>query len=581
MADKIDPKKPNGVKPAGSSEGQPAAQPVAIAKFNYKVYFIFAGVLFIIICVFFGMIIAKNASDAERMRVQKIAEQRAEEARIAKENQLREEQEAKERAAKVQEEKWTKALSSRDEAVKNPALINVAIANLTSVKTSMPGTDYEKKASAEIANLHDLRKKTIEKIISDLEVKTGELVKNKEFEDAAAIYKDYSGALAQETAEERLRIAEKHLASARAIAEDQKKFNESKIELLKSISGMLVKNKASESLAAYNDFIGRNQSGKLDDIAPVKTMLETMQSPEKFILENCKSDVGGKITVKMDGAFTTAEISRIKEESVYVKRPVGTAMMETKISLANLSPEEKIKRSDKMDKASRAVFSAVMEVETGNYENAEKALEPGGILTEYLAEKIKGLKKEIEDKKAVEIAKLSVKEDPAPKEFVFTPQHITIKVDANTKNTNRQTLIGDVYVIQDISMKVSLTNTAATDFTGYKVEAYVVGDNTSDKHICQILMLEKKDLSIKKKETVELDMKGNTEFNKMNVNKYGAEYGGYMIIIKDKSDKIFSVKTNKPALQKLLDKIVKMDELFEFDDRTGEERTGPPPPVRR
>lgn len=95
------------------------------------------------------------------------------------------------------------------------------------------------------------------------------------------------------------------------------------------------------------------------------------------------------------------------------------------------------------------------------------------------------------------------------------------------------------------------------------------------------MAIEKKDLTLKKNESLELDVKANTEFNKLSVSKYGAEYSGYLIVIKDKTGKIFMLKANKSAFQKIADKIMKMTEASEFDDRTGEERKGVQAPPKR
>ncbi|HCE45572.1 MAG TPA: hypothetical protein DET40_18685 [Lentisphaeria bacterium] len=522
-----------------------------------------------------------SSRKAEAARLTRIENERISAQKLAKEQALKAEQEKNEAIAKIQKESWEKAIGLKDAAINDPAQINSAITKMNEIKSSMPGTEYEKKADAEILSLQAAKQKAIDKVLADLTKKAEEPAGRKDFEAAADIFKNYSGPLSQETNEERLQTAEKHLASAREAIESKKEFQQAKNELLKSISSLIIKNKAADALASYNDFKTKYATEKTDDIGIVKNILETIQAPDKYILESCRSDIGKKIIAKTDGPYESVEISRIKDDNIYVKKAMGTATMETKISLANISPEEKVKRSDKMDKASRAVFVAVIETELGNYDNAEKALEPNGLLTEHLSVLIKERKKEIEDKKAADANRPIAKEDSTPKEFVVGPQHINIKADANTKNTSRETLLGDIYMLQDIVLKVSVSSSAPVDFTGNKIEIYVLGENTADKHICQVLAVEKKDLNLKKKETLDLDVKAASEFNKLNVNKYGAEYCGYFIVIKDKGGKVFAVKTNKAPFQKLTEKILKMDESYEFDDRTGEEMKGVPPPRRR
>ena len=332
----------NGKNGKPKAEPEAKAAPVAeVIKSNMKLYMISAGALLLVICLFFGMIIIHNHNEAEAERLRKIAEKRAEEERISKEKLEKERQEEIERKARELEEKWQKVLASKQEAMKNPALITTAITNFKAIKSSMSGTEYAKKADAEITELEAFRKKTIDQILADLDAKTAELVKNKEFEKAADIYKGYSGPLVQETVEARLKTAEKLIASAQAIADAQKQFQNSKVELLRNITGMIIKNKIADAISSYTEFTTKNSGEKLEDIIPVKKILDTIQAPEKSFLESCKGDIGGKVTVKMDGPFETVEISRIKEDIVYVKKAMGATTIETKINLANLSPKRR------------------------------------------------------------------------------------------------------------------------------------------------------------------------------------------------------------------------------------------------
>ncbi|MFA6566956.1 MAG: hypothetical protein WCS96_01970 [Victivallales bacterium] len=528
-----------------------------------------------------GVSMYLNSQKAEAARVMKVENDRIAAEKLAKERALKAEQERQEVIEEIRKEAWGRAVAARDEAMIKPEIISSAITRFNEIRDSLKGTDYEKKADIEIASLEAARKKAVEQTIAGLVKKASELASKKDFEAAADVFRNYSGPLARETGEERLKIAETYLASSRDMIEKGRKFRQTKNEFLKNISSLILKNKISNALEAYDEFTSKYAAEKIDGLATVKGILDTVQHNDKFLLESCRNNVGRKIVAKVGGPYESVEISRIKDDSIYVKKLLGTATMETKIGVGSLSPKEKIKRSDRMDNASRAVFTAMIEVELGNYENAEKALEPGGLLSESLAEAIRGMKREMEDKKSAETTKMNVKEDSTAKGFVIASQHITIKADANAKNTSKGKL-REANTIQDISLNVSLSNTAPADFTNNKIEIYLLGESTAENHICQVLAVEKKDLSLKKNESLDIEIKANSEFNKLSFCKYGAEYCGYLIVIKDKTGKIFTVKTNRPAFQKFADKIVKMSESSEFDERTGEERKGvPPPPVKR
>jgi uncharacterized membrane protein len=531
--------------------------------------------LILIICITMYL----NSQKAEVARLAKNENAKVAAEKLAKEEALKLQQEKQEAIEETRKEAWDNVIAFRDEAMKNPEFLSSTITKFHEIKKSLKGTDYEGKADIEIASLEAARKKAVALVVADLVKKASVPADKKDFKAASDIFRNYSGFLAEETNEERVKIAETYLASARDMIEEEKQFQQKKNELLKSISSMIIRNKVSDASDAYNEFTSKYSAEEIDDIATVKSILQTIQNPDRFLLESCRNDVGKKITVKTDGPYESVEISRFKDDNVYVKRQVGATAIETKITVVNLSPEEKIKRSDRMDSASRAVFTAMIEVELGNYENAGKALQPEGLLSEYLADTIKEMKRELENKKSAESTKLTVKEDSTPKEFIITPQHITIKADANTKNTNKERRAG--ITAQDINLSISLSNISPADFTNNKIEIYIFGESTAENHVCQVLTIEKKDLALKKNESLELDVKANTEFNKLSVNKYGAEYSGYLIVIKDKTGKIFMQKANKSAFQKIADKIMKMTESSEFDERTGEERKGVPPPGRR
>ncbi len=529
-------------------------------------------VIFLLILII-GITMYLNYQKAEVARLAKNENARVAAEKLAKEEALKLEQEKQEAIEETRKEAWDNVIAFRDEAMKNPEFLSSTITKFHEIKKSLKGTDYESKADIEIASLESAMKKAVAQLIAELVKKASEPANKKDFKAASDIFRNYSGPLAQETNEERLKLAETYLASERDMIEVEKQFKQKKSELLKHIASLILKNKISDSLDAYNEFISKHSAENIDDLSTVKSILQTIQNPDRFLLESCRNDVGKKITVKTDGPYESVEISRIKDDNVYVKRQMGATTVETKISVANLSPEEKIKRSDRMDNASKAVFIAMIEVELGNYENAGKALHPGDLLSEHLANTIKDMKREFENKKSAESTKLTVKEDSTPKEFIFTPQHITVKADANTKSSSKERR-GGICTVQDINLSISLSNTSPADFTNNKIEVYLFGESTAENHLCQVLAIEKKDLALKKNESLELDVKANTEFNKLSVNKYGAEYSGYLIVIKDKTGKIFMLKANKSAFQKIADKIMKMTESSEFDDRTGEERKG-------
>lgn len=554
-----------------------------IVKQSSKKTIIIPIMIFLIAAVAAGAFITYNimSDKAKRLALEKEAKERYErEVAIAEENARL--------LLEKQEKMWKDAVDFKEKVLAEKGRFDAAVGKFKNIKRSFQGSKYDSMADLEIAGLEKAakaEKEAIQQVLSELEEKAKPFIDNNDFESAANVYRDYSGVLSEETFEERQKLSEDYSLKAQELIEDETRAQESKKrELFEALAPYIIKGKILCAIDVFNKYQRGNPLQDKAFIADVEKVLSALRDADKFILDSYKQDIGKEVCIEIAEKKEKGKIREVKEGCIYIEQEIGKASVTKKINIQELSLPDKLARIEKMEEVPRSIFAAILAVENGKYDDAEKSLSAAGIYSESLLAQVESVKikealvvesktekdtseehQETQDTTA-EKEKISKEKNSIPSKIL--PRDLMIKVTV----TRSSKTIGDYSSddkVQKIRLKQSVTNKGRLDIENYKIDTYIVGESITESKICCILKTEKKDLNLKAKAKYENVLDVRVEYDKSFSYQYGYTYYGYIAVVRDDAGKIFVIKTTKPKLSKIFEEIKDLPEETGFDLRTG------------
>lgn len=497
-----------------------------------------------------------------------------------------------------QERMWKKAVDFKEKALSEKSGFDSAVERFKNIKRYFPGSKYDSMADSEIAGLEkaeQAKKEAIQQVLSDLEQKAKPFIDNNDFESAASLYRDYSGVFSKETSEERLKLSETYSLKAQELKDEQIRAQEEKErKLFDALAPYIINGRILYAIDVFNKYQEESHFPKKTEfVVELEKLLSALRDADEFILESYKKDIGKEVCFEIPGKKQKGKIKEIeiKEGNIYIEEEIGKASITRKINVQELSSSDKLARIEKMDELPQLIFTAILAVKGGKYDDAEKNLRDAGIYSESLLAQLESLKMKktfaIEsktDKSTVEEDQDSQDSTESEEEEEITddekdiagkilPRDLMIKITVTRSSKTVGNYSSDDRV-QSIKLKQFLTNKGRLDIENYKIETYIIGESIAESKICYILKTEKKDLNLKAKAKYEDVIDVRVEYDKSFSLHYGYNYYGYIAVVRDDAGKIFAIKTTKPKLSKILEEFKDFPEKTRFDLRTGKKVEG-------
>jgi serine/threonine-protein kinase len=236
-----------------------------------------------------------------------------------------------------------------DFAEKNPDKFDLAIANYREISSSAGGTKYKMMADVEIAKLEKGKHSAVKEVMRSLNAKANVLSEKNDYSAAAAVFRNYSGLFADETAEDRresaLSIDKKGAVFKKAELDRKESFKKQQDKIYGELASALLEGKWASAK--------RVVSGAEGVVIPegLRHIIDELIGLDRAVFENIKQNLGKSIRVATISGEETIKIKRIKGNAIYIEDKKGRVVIQKKFAVSRLSPEEKVKRAGLSDHA--------------------------------------------------------------------------------------------------------------------------------------------------------------------------------------------------------------------------------------
>lgn len=490
----------------------------------------------------------------------KLEEQKRLQAKAAEEKARREAEQEIRRQAKLQQA-YDNALKYAEQNSKNPEIVK---AYLLKMKKFFAGTEFEAKIDLEIRNLRMARKKAIAGLMKRLEEKAERFSKEKKYNKAARIFASYTGKYEEETAPERSRKASYYMTLRNEYKKSAAEFNKYMEEIAEALIchdypkalGLLEKAKSSPCAESKKECLEKTAG-----------FLKKVKDIDKYIKEALLKSKGKVISLKTEnGKKIKGKILSVSNSSFYLKTKFGKAIIKKKIKFDDLSLNEKMRLIGEDEQFSK-LFAGLSLAQKGRASDACEryfAKVDNNPLFSAIFNKLQNPSK---INKRFERA---AKEDPAKAEPAgksesnLNPDRLQLKAIVRRPKKASGRDYDDRK--QEIKCRVSLTNKNHDDAQNYNVDLYIIGKSAVYKNEYRVLKVFSEQLNLPSGRNI--DTKENSFVLNYDNNarvRYGFIYEGYVVAVKDDSDKIFKTKCSDSKLRKITDKIIKFQEDTSFD----------------
>ena len=258
-----------------------------------------------------------------------------------KETVIEEKPEPQKVKLKAFEDMWNFA---SDFAKKNPDKFDLAIANYQEISTTAGGTKYKMMADIEIAKLKKGKIAAVENVIKQLNSKSAPLEKKQDYSAAAALYSNYTGQFAEETAPERKKAALRLTALADALEKEAQKREDA----LKERQSKFYSDLAAAMFAGNWEMASKlvsNPPDKVEVPERTDTLLKELLNMDKALFSNIKKSIGKTLYVDTVNGRQAIKIKRIKGSTIYIEEKKGRVVIQKKFPISQLTPPEKAKRA--------------------------------------------------------------------------------------------------------------------------------------------------------------------------------------------------------------------------------------------
>jgi len=295
-----------------------------------------------------------------------------------------------------------------------------AIIRFEKVARETKGTKYSLMAEDEVRKQNAARDEEIAKVLGGLNESAKTLVLSSEFDKACKVYEDYSGRMAEETAEKRSELV-KVIRKKQKIEENEKKEFADRVEKMmvqlidKAVSrlvsdGVKVAHTEVLDLAKAPELVSKEK-----EIKTISSLFDSAIAIDSRILDSFAAQMGKEITVNLSNSQVpvTLTVTNIVAGKLFAARrisPDSPAMKPVEFDVSSLSSGEKLKRMGSDDLPEVALLKGLMAYSSKAYGPARKYFgATKSILTDKLVELVDSAEKGSVDEDAEKVLGMMLK----------------------------------------------------------------------------------------------------------------------------------------------------------------------------
>ncbi len=266
-------------------------------------------------------------------------------------------------------------------AEENPESLSEAIVKFQEVARQTRGTRYALLANTEVARLNAARNEAVNKVMAGLEQEAEELVGAHRYREAAALYRRYAGAMADESRERR-RQAAQSLENRLREREREEKRRQQEIErrfadALAQAAATLLEEGCGTALTILDEVL--SETGPEDTVRVLRrahAAISDAARVDERILASFRAQVGQDTAVDLLSGRVQVRISSVSPESVQGTevRRIGSSSVRTPVSfrVAELAPREKLLRMGRDSEPGVPLAKGLLAYESNAMEHARK-----------------------------------------------------------------------------------------------------------------------------------------------------------------------------------------------------------------
>jgi len=426
-----------------------------------KLKMIILGAATLIIVLIVAVVVVGKMNAAKREEARKKA--RAERLHAALLKRAEEVKEAERR-------KWN-LLVARIDTMRRKRQFDEAAAALKAFREEHQEHEYVALVDEELSKIKSAKYRIgreAKKDLRALKEKAAALISDGKFEQAARIYKNYSGKYAEETSEERTKLAEECLAQAER-AKEKAKANEetAKNVIVGKIASMLVEGKFKTALSEFETIKSSSKVKDRDFLTSMETTLRKIAETHKTCIASYSDDINKKISVHLkSGGNIAGVLKRVSNTAVYIQVPKTKTIAVVKpIKFRDISLEEKFERvSQKTTAEAAAIYIIASAVAVKDYSTALEKTSMAGPFAGQMSTLISDLES-LEEQKAAKAAETAAAKPAAaikrPKPPPEKPKELIPPVMAAHKlyyfnaSGQRKFLVGKTVVVTGIVSQIT------------------------------------------------------------------------------------------------------------------------------
>jgi serine/threonine-protein kinase len=261
----------------------------------------------------------------------------------------------------------------------NPKQINEAIQKYRQVALQHRDTKYAFMARAEINKCQEALQNFKAEVMRNLESQAAPLIASNEFGKAAALYEQYQGDWAAETAVSRASQARDLHEREREFRERQQKIAEETErqwrQLLERVAGSLLDGDPSAGLASIRQAAEKPEfAGRKNDLEGLNGTLAEVSRMDQGILNSYRAFKGQEITVNLVSGAEKLLIEDVKDDTVQALQSIKVGVGSFKprpFRLADLTVAEKRARLPAAAAAETALMQGLLSVRERDWATAE------------------------------------------------------------------------------------------------------------------------------------------------------------------------------------------------------------------
>jgi Leucine-rich repeat (LRR) protein len=233
----------------------------------------------------------------------------------------------------------------------HPGKYREALGRLASALEAARGTPYEGTAAQALRQLSDEANAATRKKMEELDAQAAPLTDAGQFLEAAAVFENYDGPLAEETAGRR-RAAAAALRARKTAADAAERGRESAARekytrTLDQVAETLLKEGIIAACSAVRDILGDQDLQRFQaELGAVRQLLEATAKINVRVLDSFRQQSGQTITVQLKNGAFSGTVAGVGETFVTlaIRLPVGEGRSERSFGVDDLAAKERLAR---------------------------------------------------------------------------------------------------------------------------------------------------------------------------------------------------------------------------------------------